>query len=178
MFLSKSNQIGLPQCLHMYRLSPTIFPEPCMTHLMTWHWWHIIEQTVMLWTAGGNYIDVYMHNDVRTWTHFPYYWPFVQGIHQLLVDSLHKESVMQNIDVFFVVHPHRLLHKHSCNNILIMFLRHSHCDPCWHDAITGCNISYRYVMPHTNITSTCKYYSKHTSLYLISDTCTVEFAYI
>ena len=30
-----------------------------------------------------------------------HYWPFVQGIHQSLVDSQHKESVMEGFDVFF-----------------------------------------------------------------------------
>ena len=41
-------------------------------------------------------------DDIMTWTHFPYYWPFVQGIRQLLVDSQHKEPMMQNFGVFFV----------------------------------------------------------------------------
>ena len=38
------------------------------------------------------------HYDVMTWTHFLNYWPFVWGIHQLLVDSPHKGSVMQSFD--------------------------------------------------------------------------------
>ena len=37
-----------------------------------------------------------------TWVCFLHYWPFVQGIHQLLVDSLHKWPVMQGFG-FFVV---------------------------------------------------------------------------
>ena len=30
------------------------------------------------------------HNDVIKWKHFPSYWSFVPGIHQSLVNSLHK----------------------------------------------------------------------------------------
>ena len=30
------------------------------------------------------------HDDVIKWKHFPHYWPFVQGIHQSPVNSLHK----------------------------------------------------------------------------------------
>ena len=39
-----------------------------------------------------------LHDDIIT--SFPHYWPFVQGIFQSLVDSLHKESVMSNPNVF------------------------------------------------------------------------------
>ena len=31
-----------------------------------------------------------IHDDVIKWKHFPRYWPFVQGIRQSLVNSLHK----------------------------------------------------------------------------------------
>ena len=30
------------------------------------------------------------HDDVMKWKHFPRYWPFVRGIHQSPVNSLHK----------------------------------------------------------------------------------------
>ena len=30
------------------------------------------------------------HDDVIKWKHFPYYWPFVWGIHRSLVNSSHK----------------------------------------------------------------------------------------
>ena len=39
------------------------------------------------------------------WKWFLHHWPFVRGIHQLLVDSPHKGPVIQSIDVFFVVNP-------------------------------------------------------------------------
>ena len=31
-----------------------------------------------------------MHSDIIKWEHFPHYWPFVWGIHQSSVNSLHK----------------------------------------------------------------------------------------
>ena len=31
-----------------------------------------------------------VHDDVIKWKHFPRYWPFVRGIHQSPVNSLHK----------------------------------------------------------------------------------------
>ena len=31
-----------------------------------------------------------IHDDVIKWKHFPRYWPFVRGVHRLLVNSLHK----------------------------------------------------------------------------------------
>ena len=43
----------------------------------------------------------FVHNDV-TWKDFSHYSAFMQGIHQLLVDSPHKEPVMWNY-VFFAV---------------------------------------------------------------------------
>ena len=38
------------------------------------------------------------HVDYMTWKHFLHYWHFVRGIHQSLVDSRHKGSVMQHFD--------------------------------------------------------------------------------
>ena len=32
----------------------------------------------------------WIHDDVIKWKHFPLYWPFVRGIHQSPVNSLHK----------------------------------------------------------------------------------------
>ena len=43
-------------------------------------------------------------NDVMTWKCFPYYWPLMKGIHWSPMDSPHKGSVMQSLDVFCVVH--------------------------------------------------------------------------
>ena len=43
------------------------------------------------------------HGDVMARKHCLYYWPFVRGIHQSLVDSPHKEPVLQSFDVSFFV---------------------------------------------------------------------------
>ena len=34
--------------------------------------------------------EVFQHDDVIKWKHFPRYWPFVRGIHRSPVNSLHK----------------------------------------------------------------------------------------
>ena len=41
--------------------------------------------------------------NIVTWTHFPYYWPFVLGIHWLPVDSQHKGLVIQSLVVSLVL---------------------------------------------------------------------------
>ena len=41
--------------------------------------------------------------DIMTWKWFLHYWTFLKGIHLSLVVSTHKEPVMQNFDVFFVI---------------------------------------------------------------------------
>ena len=48
------------------------------------------------------------HDDIMMWTHFQHYWPFVLGIHQLLVDSQHKGPIKQSSDGFFVVNLDQL----------------------------------------------------------------------
>ena len=35
-------------------------------------------------------INLYIHDDVIKWKHFPRYWPFVRGIHRSPVNSPHK----------------------------------------------------------------------------------------
>ena len=42
-----------------------------------------------------------------------YYWLFVKGIHQWLVDSAHKGSVIWSFHVFFDISMNKLLIKHS-----------------------------------------------------------------
>ena len=42
---------------------------------------NIILRDMMFWRD---------HNDVIKWKHFPHYWPFVWGIHRLLVNSSQK----------------------------------------------------------------------------------------
>ena len=35
-------------------------------------------------------LQLFIHDDIIKWKHFPYNWPFVQGIHQSPVNSLYK----------------------------------------------------------------------------------------
>ena len=41
------------------------------------------------------------HDEVIKWNHFPYYRPFVRGIHQSLVDSLHKSQQCGTFILYF-----------------------------------------------------------------------------
>ena len=38
----------------------------------------------------NQYLNTPIHDDVIKWKHFPFYWPFVRGIHQSPVNSPHK----------------------------------------------------------------------------------------
>ena len=42
-------------------------------------------------------------NDIMTWKHLPYYWPFLRGIHWSTAYSPHEEPVLWSFDVYFVV---------------------------------------------------------------------------
>ena len=48
-----------------------------------------------------------------TWKYFPYYCPFVRGIHRLPMDSPHQGAVIRNFDVFFVGSLNNFLNKES-----------------------------------------------------------------
>ena len=59
--------------------------------------------------CGFNGLFVFgVHDDVMI-SCFPYYWPFVRGIHRWPVDSPHKGPVIWNFDVFFDVCLNKLL---------------------------------------------------------------------
>ena len=47
-------------------------------------------KTLLLSSASGDWGNFTYHDDVVKWKHFPRCWPFVQGIHQSPVNSLHK----------------------------------------------------------------------------------------
>ena len=51
----------------------------------------------------GNYIQpthsLLSHVGVMIWRHFPHYWRFIRGVRLSLVDSIHKEPVLQTFDV-------------------------------------------------------------------------------
>ena len=53
----------------------------------------IILVLYMLIHCSGTH-SCMLHDEVMTWKRFRHNWPFVQGIHQSLVDSLYKGPVM------------------------------------------------------------------------------------
>ena len=55
----------------------------------------------------------HIHDDFMIWQHFLHYRPFVKGIHQSLVDSLHKGPVIQGFDVSFVISLSKLMNIQS-----------------------------------------------------------------
>ena len=73
----------------------TSFPMVMITYILIYEYRPLIikqtnwkleiaaEQQLLL----GNF---FVHDDVIKWKHIPHYWSFVQGIHQSLVNSLHK----------------------------------------------------------------------------------------
>ena len=65
-----------------------------------------------MWLSAELTMSCWPH-DMKTVSN---YWPFVRGIHQLLVDSPHKGSAMQSFDVCFEM-PWLL-----CNVIVIQYL--------------------------------------------------------
>ena len=56
--------------------------------------------------------EITHHDDIMTRTHFPHYWPFVQGIRSL-VDSPDRGLVMWFFDIFHDVSHYKLLNKQS-----------------------------------------------------------------
>ena len=63
-------------------------------------------------TVHGSEFLTFMvrHDDVIKWKHFPFYWPFVRGIHRSPVDSL-TEAL--SFDVFFDLRLNERLNKQS-----------------------------------------------------------------
>ena len=67
------------------------------------------ESLIGCWPFG----DGQWHDDIITWKSFPYYWPFVRGIHRSPVDSPHKGSVMPAELCFDCFRHGKLLNKYS-----------------------------------------------------------------
>ena len=53
------------------------------------------------------------HDDVMTWKHIPYYWPFEMGSHRSLVHPRQKRPVMLRFNAFLVVSLNLLFNKRS-----------------------------------------------------------------
>ena len=54
-----------------------------------------------------------VHHDVIKWKHFPYYWPFVRGIHRSPGEFPLQRPVMRSFAVFFDVRLKKRLSKQS-----------------------------------------------------------------
>ena len=63
---------------------------------------YVVKTLILSYFFFGPLV-LFVHEDVTTSKHFPYYWPFVRGIHRLPVDSPHKWSVMGGFGASFVV---------------------------------------------------------------------------
>ena len=57
-----------------------------------------------------------IHDDVIKWKHFPRYWPFVRGIHQSPVNSLHKGQWRWALMFFICVWINGWVNKHEAGN--------------------------------------------------------------
>ena len=60
-----------------------------------WSQFSFAEGFCLLVRGGGTSGLQLAHDDIMTWKCLLHYWPFVRGIHQSLVDSLHKRPVIQ-----------------------------------------------------------------------------------
>ena len=66
---------------------------------MKYHWlWILPVSSILLFIiilswlqySKCRVLNIYSHDDIIKWKHFPRYWPFVRGIHQSPVNSPHK----------------------------------------------------------------------------------------
>ena len=68
-------------------------------HRMGWdHWWPWKKQSEESWAKCSKMPTsrpAEIHDDFVTWESFPFYWPFVRGIHGRIIDSSLKVPVMQ-----------------------------------------------------------------------------------
>ena len=99
---------ALPPCLRLLRASSgtrAMWALPRLVRSLSpvWNWG--VSQ-LLLPRCRCQLVSPWWHPDTET---LPHYWPFVRGIHQLLVDSPHKGLVIQIFDVYFVVSLNNLL---------------------------------------------------------------------
>ena len=50
----------------------------------------LIQSIILTCTCRPMVVNIWVHDDVIKWKHFPCYWPFVRGIHRSPVNSPHK----------------------------------------------------------------------------------------
>ena len=69
------------------RLINTLVPENIHPSGRQYFEMHFLESKFCI---SFKYTEVYSHDDVIKWKHFPRYWPFVREIHRSPVNSPHK----------------------------------------------------------------------------------------
>ena len=108
LYRSFMTEIGRP-IMQIFPIFSALWHK-CLHHQHRHEWWH--EGWWIAWKMYGvhprNYAHCTWHYDKDT-----LYWPFEWGISWLLVNSQHKEKVMQTFGVFFAVSLDKLLNKHS-----------------------------------------------------------------
>ena len=67
-------------------------------------------------------------DNVMAWIRFPYYCPFVRGIHRWPVDSPHKGTVMWTFDVLLLVWISCLTDSEVASDLNTMILVQYHCN--------------------------------------------------
>ena len=74
----------------------------------------LIQQQVLLltWICWQWHGNLFYHDDVIKWKHFPRYWPFVWGIHRSPVNSTQR-PVTRSFDVFFDLRLNKRLSNQS-----------------------------------------------------------------
>ena len=72
-------------------------------------WYHRQAADLMSWLELRSFLPP--HDNLQTWKYTVYYWPFVRGIHQSLVDSPLKGPEIQSVDFVVVVRLNKLLKK-------------------------------------------------------------------
>ena len=82
---------NLPGKQSMLILCPQLSIDACLYSVAGC--WCIATNEIVATTCPQQFILVFfytVHDDIIKWKHFSCYWPFVRGIHQLPVNSLHK----------------------------------------------------------------------------------------
>ena len=71
-------------CLNTMNIAILIKPKQSKNDKL----WNYFRQFSII--VSGTGYELWYHDDVIIWKHFPRYWPFVQGIHRSPVNSPHK----------------------------------------------------------------------------------------
>ena len=89
---SIDNKPAFVQVMTWCRTGAKPLPEPMKTQFTEAHVHHPVSMDKQLhkWLSQSMMTSLNGNIFCMQWKHFPHYWPFVQGIHWLLVNSPHK----------------------------------------------------------------------------------------